>query len=347
MTSSISKLICPRLVLVSVVLILSSFLAEARSAPKSFADLAEKLLPAVVNISTTSVVKQNAGKKPELPQFPPGSPFEDFFREFFDKNNPKQQRKSTSLGSGFIIDSKGLVITNNHVIQGADEISVVLQNNETLKAEVVGRDVKTDIAVLRVQPKKDLPYVRMGNSDEIRVGDWVVAIGNPFGLGGTVTAGIVSARGRNINSGPYDDFIQTDAPINRGNSGGPLFNLDGSVIGINSMIISQTGGSVGLGFSIPSSTAKLIVNQIISFGQAKRGWLGVQIQDLTPEFSESLGYDSTDGAFVASVQPDSPAEKSNIQAGDIIMEFNGKKISSFKDLPKVVAETSSRKRQLE
>ena len=239
-----------------IIFIILSHSAISQERPASFADLAEKLLPAVVNISTTSVVKQNAGKKPELPQFPPGSPFEDFFREFFDKNNPKQQRKSTSLGSGFIIDSKGLVITNNHVIQGADEISVVLQNNETLKAEVVGRDVKTDIAVLRVQPKKDLPYVRMGNSDEIRVGDWVVAIGNPFGLGGTVTAGIVSARGRNINSGPYDDFIQTDAAINRGNSGGPLLNIDGELIGIN---VAVRVGAQGIGFALPVDNKTAIV----------------------------------------------------------------------------------------
>jgi serine protease Do len=247
----------------------------------------------------------------------------------------------TGLGSGFIISQDGYVVTNNHVISGADQITVIFNNGiDEVPAELVGTDPKTDIAVLKIDPEIiKIKPVSWGDSEISRVGDIVLAIGNPLGLGGTVTSGIISSINRDIGGGPYVDFIQTDAPINRGNSGGPLFNLDGSVIGINSMIISQTGGSVGLGFSIPSSTAKLIVNQIISFGQAKRGWLGVQIQDLTPEFSESLGYDSTDGAFVASVQPDSPAEKSNIQAGDIIMEFNGKKISSFKDLPKVVAET--------
>jgi len=253
---------------------------------------------------------------------------------------PKRENM-TGLGSGFIISQDGYVVTNYHVISGADQITVIFNNGiDEVPAELVGTDPKTDIAVLKIDPEAvEIQPVIWGDSEISRVGDIVLAIGNPLGLGGTVTSGIISSINRDIGGGPYVDFIQTDAPINRGNSGGPLFNLDGSVIGINSMIISQTGGSVGLGFSIPSSTAKLIVNQIISFGQAKRGWLGVQIQDLTPEFSESLGYDSTDGAFVASVQPDSPAEKSNIQAGDIIMEFNGKKISSFKDLPKVVAET--------
>ena len=253
---------------------------------------------------------------------------------------PKRENM-TGLGSGFIISQDGYVVTNYHVISGADQITVIFNNGiDEVPAELVGTDPKTDIAVLKIDPEAvEIQPVSWGDSEISRVGDIVLAIGNPLGLGGTVTSGIISSINRDIGGGPYVDFIQTDAPINRGNSGGPLFNLDGSVIGINSMIISQTGGSVGLGFSIPSSTAKLIVNQIISFGQAKRGWLGVQIQDLTPEFSESLGYDSTDGAFVASVQPDSPAAKSNIQAGDIIMEFNGKKISSFKDLPKVVAET--------
>ena len=256
-------------IVIMVLVVVFNLPVQARSAPESFANLAEKLLPAVVNISTTAVAKQRPGKKPELPQFPPGSPFEEFFREFLDRNNPKQQRKSTSLGSGFIIDKKGIVITNNHVIQGADEISVVLQNNDTLKAEVIGRDIKTDIAVLRVKPKVDLPFVRMGDSDKVRVGDWVLAIGNPFGLGGTVTAGIVSARGRNINSGPYDDFIQTDASINRGNSGGPLFNISGEVIGINTAIFSPSGGSIGIGFAIPSGVANSVIGQLIKFGKTK------------------------------------------------------------------------------
>ena len=262
------------------------------------------------------------------------------FEDFFGNQMPKRENM-TGLGSGFIISSEGYVVTNNHVISGADQITVIFNNGiDEVAAELVGTDPKTDIAVLKIDPNEvDIKNVNWGDSGSSRVGDIVLAIGNPLGLGGTVTSGIISSINRDIGGGPYVDFIQTDAPINRGNSGGPLFNLDGEVIGINSMIISQTGGSVGLGFSIPSNTAKLIVEQIISFGQAKRGWLGVQIQDLTPEFSESLGYDSTDGAFVASVSPESPAAKSNIQAGDIIIEFDGKKITSFKDLPKVVAET--------
>jgi serine protease Do len=262
------------------------------------------------------------------------------FEDFFGNQMPKRENL-TGLGSGFIISKEGYVVTNNHVISGADQITVIFNNGvDDVPAELVGTDPKTDIAVLKIDPSSvSIENVNWGNSEISRVGDIVLAIGNPLGLGGTVTSGIISSINRDIGSGPYVDFIQTDAPINRGNSGGPLFNLDGEVIGINSMIISQTGGSVGLGFSIPSKTAKLIVEQIISFGEAKRGWLGVQIQDLTPEFSESLGFDSTDGAFVASVQPSSPAAKSNIQAGDIIVEFNGNKISSFKDLPKVVAET--------
>jgi serine protease Do len=262
------------------------------------------------------------------------------FEDFFGNQMPKRENM-TGLGSGFIISPEGYVVTNNHVISGADQITVIFNNGiDEVPATLVGTDPKTDIAVLKIDPNKvDIENVTWGDSSNSRVGDIVLAIGNPLGLGGTVTSGIISSINRDIGSGPYVDFIQTDAPINRGNSGGPLFNLDGEVIGINSMIISQTGGSVGLGFSIPANTAKLIVEQIISFGQAKRGWLGVQIQDLTPEFSESLGYDSTEGAFVASVSPESPAAKSNIQAGDIIIEFDGKKISSFKDLPKVVAET--------
>jgi serine protease Do len=323
--------------LLTIVLVASS--VSARSAPDSFADLAEKLLPAVVNISTTATTKQGAGKAPELPQFPPGSQFEEFFKDFFDRNRPQQQRKSTSLGSGFIIDKKGIVITNNHVIQDADEITVILHNNETLKAEVIGRDPKTDIAVLRVKPKKDLPSVKLGDSDKMRVGDWVVAIGNPFGLGGTVTAGIVSARGRNINSGPYDDFIQTDASINRGNSGGPLFNLAGEVIGINTAIFSPSGGSIGIGFSIPSRIANNIINQLVKYGKTRRGWLGVRIQKVTDEIAESLGLKKSEGALVASVTENSPAAKGNIKAGDVILKFNNQPVKEMRNLPKIVAET--------
>ena len=304
---------------------------------RGYADLVEELLPSVVSIATSQTVERRTGSIPELPE---GHPFNEMFEDFFGNQMPKRENM-TGLGSGFIISSEGYVVTNNHVISGADQITVIFNNGiDEVPAELVGTDPKTDIAVLKIDPVKvDIKNVNWGDSGSSRVGDIVLAIGNPLGLGGTVTSGIISSINRDIGGGPYVDFIQTDAPINRGNSGGPLFNLDGEVIGINSMIISQTGGSVGLGFSIPSNTAKLIVEQIISFGQAKRGWFGVQIQDLTPEFSESLGYDSTDGAFVASVSPESPAAKSNIQAGDIIIEFDGKKITSFKDLPKVVAET--------
>ena len=304
---------------------------------RGYADLVEELLPSVVSIATSQTVERRTDSIPELPE---GHPFNEMFEDFFGNQMPKRENM-TGLGSGFIISSEGYVVTNNHVISGADQITVIFNNGiDEVPAELVGTDPKTDIAVLKIDPVKvDIKNVNWGDSGSSRVGDIVLAIGNPLGLGGTVTSGIISSINRDIGGGPYVDFIQTDAPINRGNSGGPLFNLDGEVIGINSMIISQTGGSVGLGFSIPSNTAKLIVEQIISFGQAKRGWLGVQIQDLTPEFSESLGYDSTDGAFVASVSPESPAAKSNIQAGDIIIEFDGKKITSFKDLPKVVAET--------
>ena len=325
--------------LISVIIFGSIFYSNQLFAEfeRGYADLVDKLLPSVVSIATTQIVERNTSSLPELPE---DHPFNDMFEDFFGNQMPKRENL-TGLGSGFIISDDGYVVTNNHVISGADQITVIFNNGiDDVPAELVGTDPKTDIAVLKIDPSSvNIEHVKWGNSEVSRVGDIVLAIGNPLGLGGTVTSGIISSINRDIGSGPYVDFIQTDAPINRGNSGGPLFNLDGEVIGINSMIISQTGGSVGLGFSIPSKTAKLIVEQIISFGQAKRGWLGVQIQDLTPEFSESLGYDSTDGAFVASIQPSSPAAKSNIQAGDIIVEFDGKKISSFKDLPKVVAET--------
>jgi serine protease Do len=312
--------------------------AQARGAPDSFADLAQKLLPAVVNISTTSTV--SGRRQQPLPQFPPGSPFEDFFKDFFDRNQPSpRQRRSTSLGSGFIIDGSGMIVTNNHVIQDADEITVILHDDTRLKAKLVGRDPKTDIAVLRVQPKSPLTSVKFGDSDTLRVGDWVLAIGNPFGLGGSVTAGIVSARGRNINSGPYDDFIQTDASINRGNSGGPLFNLDGEVVGINTAIFSPSGGSVGIGFSIPSSTARGVIEQLRSFGRTRRGWLGVRIQRVTDEIAESLGLDKARGALVASVTEGSPAESGRIKSGDIILTFNGKNVSEMQNLPRIVADT--------
>ena len=325
--------------------LLMSGIAFSKGFPNSFADLAEKLLPAVVNISTTQIVKRG-GTIPQRPQLPPGSPFEEFFKEFFDRqqqpNSPS--RRATSLGSGFIIDPSGLIVTNNHVIEGADKITVILQDDTRLKAKLVGRDAKTDLAILKVNSKKKLSFVKFGNSDKSRVGDWVVAIGNPFGLGGTVTAGIISARARNINSGPYDDFIQSDASINKGNSGGPMFNTAGEVIGINTAIYSPSGGSVGIGFAIPSNLAEPIIVQLKKFGRARRGWLGVRIQTVTNELADSLGLDKARGALVADVTKGGPAERSTIKVGDVILEFNGKPITEMRSLPRFVAETKVGKR---
>ncbi|WP_246148799.1 DegQ family serine endoprotease [Skermanella pratensis] len=326
--------------------------AQGRAnAPESFADLAQKLLPAVVNISTTQNIpeRRGAGPRPgpEMPQFPPGSPFEEFFRDFFDRQGREQNappRRATSLGSGFVIDAEGLVVTNNHVIQDADEINVILQDDTNLKAELVGRDPKTDLALLRVKTDRKLTAVTFGDSDAMRVGDWVLAIGNPFGLGGTVTAGIISARARDINAGPYDDFLQTDASINRGNSGGPMFNMRGEVIGINTAIFSPSGGSVGIGFAIPSTLARSVVAQLKDFGRTRRGWLGVRIQGVTPEIAESLGLRSATGALVASVTPNGPAAEAGIQAGDVILTFDGKEVNEMRRLPRVVAETGVEER---
>jgi len=328
-------------VLVALALMAAAAAVQARPAPDGFADQAERLLPAVVNVSTTQVIEGRAGV--EIPQLPPGSPFEDFFKDFFERNQPqgeKRTRKATSLGSGFVIDGKkGIVVTNNHVIQDADEITVILHDNTRLKAELVGRDPKTDLAVLKVKPKNGLPDVKFGDSDVARVGDWILAIGNPFGLGGTVTAGIISARGRNINAGPYDDFIQTDASINRGNSGGPMFNLKGDVIGINTAIFSPSGGSVGIGFAIPSAVAKPVIAQLIKYGQVRRGWLGVHIQAVTDEIAETLGLEEASGALVANVVKGGPAEKAKIKTGDVILDFDGKKVEEMRNLPRIVAET--------
>lgn len=327
--------------IVVVAMSLSSVAASAKSAPDSFADLAEKLLPAVVNISTTQLAEGQGRGGIQIPQLPPGSPFEDFFKDFFEKNRSQErQRRVTSLGSGFIIRDGQYVVTNNHVIKGADEITVILQDNTRLKAELVGRDEKTDLAVLKVKPKDKLPAVKFENSDKARVGDWIIAIGNPFGLGGSVTAGIISARGRNIGNGAnYTDFIQTDASINRGNSGGPMFNLGGNVIGVNTAIYSPTGGSVGIGFSIPSNTVKTVVNQLIKYGEVKRGWLGVRIQEVTEEIAESLGLKEATGALVAGIVPGGPAEKSKIKTGDVILRFDSKTVKTMRHLPRVVAET--------
>jgi len=307
--------------------------------PDSIADLAEGRLSAVVNISTSQRVSGRNGI--EMPDVPEGSPFKDFFDEFFDQQEREngQPRRVQSLGSGFVIDADGLVVTNNHVIADADEINVVFNDGTKLKAEVVGRDTKTDIAVLRVEPEEPLNALSFGDSDDLRVGDWVMAIGNPFGLGGTVTVGILSARNRNINAGPYDDFLQTDAAINRGNSGGPLFNYKGEVIGINTAIFSPSGGSVGIGFAVPSKLAAQVTEQLIKFGETRRGWLGVRIQQVTDEIAESLGMDEAIGALVAGVNPDGPAAEAGIEAGDVVVRFDGQDVLEMRELPKIVANT--------
>ncbi|HUA51861.1 MAG TPA: DegQ family serine endoprotease [Candidatus Sulfotelmatobacter sp.] len=322
--------------------------ASARSAPDSFADLAERLLPAVVNVSTTQTIKTASGERgrhgPDIPQFPPGSPFEEFFKDFLERQQHGDRpdappRHATSLGSGFIIDPAGYVVTNNHVVADADEITITLHDDSTYKAKLVGRDVKTDLALLKVDSKKPLTAVNWGDSDQTRVGDWVLAIGNPFGLGGSVTAGILSARGRDIQSGAYDDYLQTDASINRGNSGGPMFNTNGDVIGINTAIYSPTGGSVGIGFAIPASLAKPVIDQLKQYGKVRRGWLGVRIQTVTDELAESLGLDKPRGALVSSATENGPAAKAKIEPGDVILKFDGKDINEMRRLPRIVAET--------
>ena len=305
---------------------------NAKPVPGSFADLAEKLMPSVVNISTTQTVKTTTNNFPF--QFPPGSPFGEMFKDF----ERPTERKASSLGSGFIIKDNGTVITNNHVIANAEDILVRVGDKE-YEAKVVGADPYMDIAVLKMKTNEKFTTVKFGDSDKARVGDWAVAIGNPFGLGGTVTAGIISARNRDINLTRYDDFIQTDASINRGNSGGPLFNMSGKVIGVNTAIFSQSGGSVGIGFAISSNLANTVVNQLVEFGRTRRGWLGVYIQDVTLEIANSLDFDETRGALVSSVRPGSPAEKAKIIPGDIVLSFDGKKIGKMKELPRIVAET--------
>jgi len=306
---------------------------NTKAAPASFADLAEKLMPSVVNISTTTTVTTNANPFPGF-KFPPGSPFEDMFKEF---GTPKT-RKSAALGSGFIIDEKGIVITNNHVIQDSEDIVVRVGGDKEYKATIIGADPLSDIAVLQIDSKEKFIPVKFGNSDKARIGDWVIAIGNPFGLGGTVTAGIISARNRSIGLSRYEDYIQTDASINSGNSGGPLFDMNGDVIGINTAILGK-GGSIGIGFSIPSNNAKKVVDQLIEFGETKRGWLGVRIQVVTDEIADVEKLDEPRGALVASVAEKSPSDKAGIKAGDIILEFSGTKINEMKELPIIVAQT--------
>ncbi len=320
---------------------------SAHPSPDGFADLAEKLLPAVVNISTKQTVVQDDMSQNFEMQFPEGSPFEEFFREhpkrrLFEKTPEREKSKShkvMSLGSGFIVDKRGYIVTNLHVIQDAEEISVILQDDTNLKATLVGKDKKTDLAVLKIETKKALHATSFGNSDKARVGDWILAIGNPFGLGGTVTTGIISARARDINSGPYDDYLQTDAPINRGNSGGPMFNMKGEVIGVNTAIFSPSGGSVGIGFAIPASIVQNVVTQLIEHGSTKRGWLGVRIQEVTDDIASGLGLKETKGALISSVTKDSPAEKSGFKSGDVIVSFDEKEIPEMQKLPRIVADT--------
>ncbi len=305
---------------------------SSKEIPSSFADLAERLMPSVVNISTTTIITTQNNPFPF--QFPPGSPFEDMFKEFGEP----QERKSAALGSGFIIDKDGIVVTNNHVIADAEDIIVRVNGNKEFKAKVIGADPLSDIAVLKLETNEKFIPVKFGDSDKARIGDWVIAIGNPFGLGGTVTSGIISARNRSIGLSRYEDYIQTDASINSGNSGGPLFDMKGDVIGINTAILGRNG-SIGIGFSIPSNSAKIVIDQLIEFGETKRGWLGVRIQDVTKEIAEVEKLDEPRGALVASVAQDSPSDKAGVKAGDIILEFNGERIQQMKELPIIVART--------
>jgi serine protease Do len=321
--------------------------AQARG-PDNIADVTEKVINAVVNVSTSQSVVSRNNATPQ-PPLPPGSPFEELFDEFFknrrgqqgdnDQNRPNGPRRVNSLGSGFIIDPSGIVVTNNHVIADADEVTVILNEGTRLKADIIGRDTEVDLALLQVKPEKPLTAVQFGDSDKLRIGEWVIAIGNPFSLGGSVTAGIVSARNRDIQSGHYDNYIQTDAAINRGNSGGPLFNLEGEVIGINTAIISPSGGSIGIGFAVPSKTAVPIIDQLRQFGETRRGWLGVRIQQVTDDIADSLNIKSGRGALVAGVEDNGPAKPAGIEAGDVIIKFDGKDIKEMKDLPRMVAET--------
>src|SRR6266403_696325 len=341
--------------------VLGSVPAFARG-PEGIADVAERVIDAVVNISTSQTIEaKGGGERGVVPQLPPGSPFEEFFDDFFknhrgpgggpkggekggekggDKSGDLQPRKTNSLGSGFIVDTSGIAVTNNHVIADADEINVIMNDGTKIKADLVGVDKKTDLAVLKFKPVKPLIAVKFGDSDKLRLGEWVIAIGNPFSLGGSVTAGIVSARNRDISQGPYDSYIQTDASINRGNSGGPLFNLEGEVVGVNTLIISPTGGSIGLGFAVPSKTVAGVVDQLRQFGELRRGWLGVRIQQVTDEIAESLNIKPARGALVAGVDDKGPAKPAGIEPGDVVVKFDGKDVKDPRDLSRVVADTA-------
>ncbi|HRK24997.1 MAG TPA: Do family serine endopeptidase [Beijerinckiaceae bacterium] len=328
-------------------LIVTQPLPAFAKGPDSLADLAQSVMDSVVNIKASQKVDQRAVP---LPQLPPGSPFEDLFNEFFNRRGGpggpegpggpgRPPQRGSSLGSGFVIDAAGVVVTNNHVIADANEITVVFNDGKELKAELVGKDPKIDIAVLRVKPASPLKAVKFGDSSAMRVGDWVMAIGNPFGFGGSVSAGIVSAKDRNIRSGPYDNFIQTDAAINKGNSGGPLFNMSGDVIGVNTAIVSPTGGSIGIGFAVPSAMVSGVVDQLLKFGETRRGWLGVAIQDVDDAMAESLNIGKARGAFVSNVDPKGPSKTGGIEREDVIIKFDGKEIKSSRDLPRIVADT--------
>ncbi|MEH2515574.1 serine protease Do [Bradyrhizobium sp. AZCC 1610] len=345
-----------RLMGIAISLSAASILATApvsARGPDGIADIAEKVIDSVVNISTSQNVEAKGGgnNREAMPQLPPGSPFEEFFDDFFknrrggapkdgDKSGEMQRRKTNSLGSGFIVDAAGVVVTNNHVIADADEINIIMNDGTKIKAELVGVDKKTDIAVLKFKPVKPVNAVKFGDSDKLRLGEWVIAIGNPFSLGGSVTAGIVSARNRDISQGPYDSYIQTDASINRGNSGGPLFNLEGEVVGVNTLIISPTGGSIGLGFAVPSKTVAGVVDQLRQFGELRRGWLGVRIQQVTEEIAESLNIKPARGALVAGIDDKGPARPAGIEPGDVVVKFDGKDVKDPKDLSRVVADTA-------
>ncbi|WP_398484228.1 Do family serine endopeptidase [Tardiphaga sp.] len=341
----------PLVAAIAVGALVGASLPAAARGPDGIADVAEKVIDSVVNISTSSTVEAKnsgeGGNRGAMPQLPPGSQFEEFFEDFFKNRGGRgggekggggmQPRKTNSLGSGFIIDSSGLAVTNNHVIDGADEINVIMNDGTKIKAELVGVDKKTDLALLKFTPVKPVVAVKFGDSDKLRLGEWVIAIGNPFSLGGSVTAGIVSARNRDINNGPYDSYIQTDASINRGNSGGPLFNLDGEVVGVNTLIISPTGGSIGLGFAVPSKTVAGVIDQLREYKEVRRGWLGVRIQPVTDEIAESLNIKPARGALIAGIDDKGPAKPAGLETGDVVVKFDGKDVKEPKDLSRAVA----------